>query len=124
VWLTVAGDGALALASLLRVDAAATASSFVLWLARMTLALLPAALVIRAAPPRRRLWLVPVVATIAIVVSPIALAACRSWDRWLLLVAASATGALLARVRWVRGIALVLPILVIGEVAQRHGTNP
>jgi hypothetical protein len=124
VWLTVAGDGAVALVALLRIDPAATAASFFLWLARMALVLLPAALLIRDAPRRRWLWLIPLVAMIAIVSSPIALAACATWDRWLLLGIASAIGAMLTRVRYVRWLSLALPILVLGEVAYRHSLNP
>src|SRR5262249_32678962 len=75
----------------------------------------PAVLLIRAAPRYRWLWLIPVVCLLVIVSSPLALGACATTDRWLLLVFVSGVTAWLTRVRFLRWSAL-LAFVVLWEV--------
>lgn len=118
--LTALLGAAISLVSLLRVDSAATAWSMALALGRIGLAVLPSVVLIRSVPLRRKMWLVPLLGTLAIVSLPVSLTACPTVDRWLLLAFLSAVATWLIRVRFLRW-AVVLPYVVLFEVVPSHG---
>jgi hypothetical protein len=118
--LTATLGAAISFFSLMRVDAAATMWLLALALAKIGLALLPSVLLIRSAPRRRRLWLIPALAAVAIVALPVSLTACptiRILADSRLLVAA---GDGLARVRFL-GWTVLLPYIILLEVVPSHG---
>jgi len=121
VWALVVVYQLGALPALLRADGSATARCFGLMLARVALAALPSVLLIRAAPPRRRVWLIAAVGLAVVFCSPASLASCATAAGWLLLVALSAAAALLVRrrVRWT-GWTVVLPYLVLLSAVPSH----
>ena len=118
---TLVSSAAYAFLLLLRIDGVDTARTVALEFARIGLAVLPSLLVIRSAPPCRRLWLIPLVGMLVMVSSVVSLAACASVDRWLLLAALSVTTAFLTKSRFFRWTA-VLPFMVLWEVVPSHGT--
>jgi len=122
VWLTVAYDVALSLIPLLRVDGAGTAADLGRMIGRIALALVPSVILIRRSPGHRRIWLAPAVILLAVVSSPVSLAACATISRWLLLALVSAVAAALIRVRFF-GWTVVLPFVVLWEVAPSHGST-
>ncbi len=120
VWLTVVYDSASSLAPLLRVDGAATAWSVIVALARLGLALVPSVVMLRSIPRRRWTWVIPPLAMMVVISSPLSLTACATPDRWVILVVLSAVATVLARKRFFR-CAVILPFLVLWEVVPRHG---
>ncbi|HXU04386.1 MAG TPA: hypothetical protein VN903_25670 [Polyangia bacterium] len=121
VWAVVAVRQLAALGPLLRVDGYGTARSFGLMFARVALAALPAVLLIRAVPPRRRVWLIPTVALLVVASSPPSLASCATAAGWVLLIALSAGAAalVLRRVPWTDWTA-ALPFLVLLSPVPGH----
>jgi hypothetical protein len=119
-WAIVVADAAASLIPLLRVDGAATAWTLALGLGRIVLAALPSVLLIRTLSPHRRIWLIPIVAMLVIVSSPLSLGACATTGRWILLAAASGLAAALTRFRFLRWLAL-LPFVLLWEVVPSHG---
>ncbi len=118
--LTAALGAAISFVSLLRVDGAATAWSLALALGRIGLAIVPSVMLVRSAPRRRRMWLVPLLGTVAILSLPVSLTACPTIGRWLLLALLSALAAALIHVRFMRW-AVLLPYVVLLEVVPSHG---
>jgi hypothetical protein len=120
VWLIAVLDAAASLGPLLRVDGAATSWLLALAVGRMALAILPSVILILSVPRHRWLWLIPPLAMLAIISTPLSFTACATIDRWLLLALLSGVAAALARVRLLRWV-VVLPFVVLWEVVPSHG---
>lgn len=106
--------------SLLRVDGAATSWLLALAVGRIGLAILPSVVLVRSVPRHRRIWLIPMLGLLAVLVLPFSLTACATADRWILLAFLSVAASLLVRFRLLRW-AVVLPYAVLLEVVPSHG---
>src|SRR4030095_9272350 len=123
VWTTAVWSGVRSFVPLLRVDGAATSWSLALALARIGLLVFPSLVLMRASPKYRLTWLVPLVAMVVILSSPVSLAACPTIGRWLLMAIVSGVAAALTRYpswRW----AAALPFLLLWEVVPGHTFAP
>jgi hypothetical protein len=118
--LTALLGATVSFVSLLRVDGAATLWTLILAVARIGLAVLPSILLIRAAPRQRKMWLVPILGTVALLSMPVSLTACPTLGRWLLLVVLCVAAIGLSRVPFL-GAAVLLPYVVLFEVVPSHG---
>lgn len=120
VWLRATYDAVSAFFPLLLDDALATINTLVLSFARIALAIAPSIVLLRSLPRRRWLWVIPPLAVIVVISTPLSLTACATADRWILLLFLSVVAALLVRVPYLR-IAAILPFFVLWEVVPRHG---
>lgn len=120
VFAVAVWDAIGSLVPLLRVDFAATAWLLLLAVAKLALAGLPAALLIRSAPRHRRAWLVPVIGLLFVVSVPLSIMACATAWGWVALAAASGLALALMRVRFLRW-AAVLPFAIFWQVIVSHG---
>jgi len=120
VWATAVFNALRAVVPLLRVDGVGTAETLALALARLGLAALPAALLLRSLPPRRRLWVATPLGMLTVISTPLSLTACSTPGRWLLLGLLSAAASVLVQRRFLGWTAL-LPFAVLWEVVPSHG---
>jgi hypothetical protein len=119
VWATGFSYTLMSLGPLLYVDGAATAWTLAVALGRMALVLVPAVLLIKSVRWWHRLWLIPVVALGAIMITPIGLSYGATIGEWVLLVLVAVSSSLLRRVPVLRWTGL-LPFVIVSYLVPRH----